>query len=121
MIFLACLIGFLVIYLSMYTAVTERTREIGIMKSLGATKLFIIRGILREALLLSILGIFMGLGLTYLSKPIIIATLPTLSVLITIPWIFKAGFLAILACLCGAFYPSLRAASQDPVVALSHE
>jgi putative ABC transport system permease protein len=121
MIFLACLIGFLVIYLSMYTAVTERTREIGIMKSLGATKSFIVRGILREALLLSFLGIFLGLGLTYLSKPIIVAILPTLSVLITIPWIFKAGFLAILAGLSGAFYPSLRAASQDPVVALSHE
>jgi putative ABC transport system permease protein len=121
MIFLACLIGFLVIYLSMYTTVTERTREIGILKSLGASKLFIVGGILREALLLSILGIFAGLALTYLSKPIIIATLPTLSVLITTLWIFKAGFLAILACLIGAIYPAMRAASQDPVVALSHD
>jgi putative ABC transport system permease protein len=121
MIFLACLIGFLVIYLSMYTTVTERTREIGILKSLGASKLFIVGGILREALLLSILGIIAGLGLTYLSKPIIIATLPTLSVLISTLWIFKAGFLAILAGLLGAIYPSVRAASQDPVVALSYE
>jgi putative ABC transport system permease protein len=121
MISLACLIGFLVIYLSMYTTITERTREIGILKSLGASKLFIVGGILREALLLSILGIFTGIGLTYLSKPIIIATLPTLSVVITIPWIFKAGLLALLAGLFGAFYPSLRAASQDPVDALSYE
>jgi putative ABC transport system permease protein len=121
MIFLACLIGFLVIYLAMYTTITERTREIGILKSLGASKLFIVGGILREALLLVVLGILLGLGLTYLSKPIIMAALPTLSVLITIAWIFKAGFLAILAGLFGAFYPSLRAASQDPVKALSYE
>jgi putative ABC transport system permease protein len=121
MIVLACLIGFLVIYLSMYTTITERTREIGILKSMGASKLFIIGGILREALLLSILGIIAGLGFTYLAKPIIIATLPTLSVMITTRWIIKAGILAIIAALFGAFYPSLRAASQDPVDALSYE
>jgi putative ABC transport system permease protein len=121
MIFLACLIGFLVIYLSMYTTITERTREIGILKSMGASKLFIVGGILREALLLSILGIIVGLGLTCLAKPIIIATLPTLSVMITTRWVVESSFLAILAGLLGAFYPSLRAASQDPVDALSYE
>jgi putative ABC transport system permease protein len=121
MIFLACLIGFLVIYLSMYTTITERTREIGILKSMGASKLFIVGGILREALLLSFLGIIVGLGFTYLAKPIIIATLPTLSVMITARWVVESSFLAILAGLLGAFYPSLRAASQDPVDALSYE
>jgi putative ABC transport system permease protein len=121
MIFLACLIGFLVIYLSMYTTITERTREIGILKSLGASKLFIVGGILREALLLGVLGIFLGIAVTYLAKPILIATLPTLSVIIATQWVFKAGFLAILAVLFGALYPSLRAASLDPVEALSYD
>lgn len=121
MIFIACLIGFLVIYLSMYTTITERTREIGILKSLGASKLFIVGAILREALLLSLLGICLGLGFTYLAKHVILSTLPTLSVLITTVWIFKAGILAILAGVLGGFYPSLRAASQDPIAALSYE
>jgi putative ABC transport system permease protein len=121
MIFIACFIGFLVIYLSMYTTITERTREIGILKSLGASKLFIVNLVLREALLLSILGIFLGLGFTVLSKHVIAATLPTLSVLITASWIVKASLLAILAGVLGGFYPSLRAASQDPVIALSYE
>jgi putative ABC transport system permease protein len=121
MIFIACTIGFLVIYLSMYTTITERTREIGILKSLGASKLFIVNAILREAMLLSVLGIFMGIGLTYLAKHFITAVLPTLSVLITWPWIIKAGLLALLAGVLGGFYPSLRAASQDPIAALSYE
>ncbi len=121
MITIACVIGFLVIYLSMYTTITERTREIGILKSLGASKLFIVNLILREALLLSILGILLGLGLTFLSKHVITAALPTLSVLITANWVVKASLLAILAGTLGGFYPSLRAASQDPVIALSYE
>jgi putative ABC transport system permease protein len=121
MIFIACFIGFLVIYLSMYTTITERTREIGILKSLGASKLFIINLILLESLLLGILGILLGLCVTLAAKRIIIATLPTLSVLITASWVFKSSLLAILASLLGGFYPSLRAASHDPVVALSYE
>ncbi|MBZ5535517.1 MAG: ABC transporter permease [Acidobacteriia bacterium] len=121
MIFIACLIGFLVIYLSMYTTITERTREIGILKSLGASKLFIVDAILREALLLTILGILLGLGFTFLAKRVITTTLPTLSVLITTAWVVRASLLAVLAGVLGGFYPSLRAASQDPIAALSYE
>jgi putative ABC transport system permease protein len=121
MVFIACLIGFLVIYLSMYTTITERTREIGILKSLGASKFFIVNAILREALLLSLLGILLGLGFSFVAKRIITSALPTLSVLITMPWILKASMLALLAGVLGGFYPSLRAASQDPITALSYE
>ncbi len=121
MVFISCLIGFLVIYLSMYTTITERTREIGILKSLGASKAFIVNAILREALLLSVLGIFFGLGLTFVAKQLILSLLPTLSVLITPLWVFKASLLAVLAGALGGFYPSVRAASQDPIAALAYE
>jgi len=121
MIFIACFVGFLVIYLSMYTTITERTREIGILKSLGASRLFIVNLVLREALFLSILGIVLGLCFTFLAKRIIATTLPTLSVLITTIWVLKASLLAVLAGVLGGLYPSLRAASQDPIVALSYE
>ena len=60
MIGLAVGIGFLVIFLSMYTTITERTREIGILKSLGASKTYIISVILREAALLTAVGIIAG-------------------------------------------------------------
>ena len=56
---IAVIVGFLVIFQSMYTAVMERTREIGILKSLGASKLYIVNVVLRETILLAIIGIIM--------------------------------------------------------------
>jgi putative ABC transport system permease protein len=114
-------IGFLVIFLSMYTTITERTREIGILKSLGAGKRYIIGVILREAGLLSILGILAGYGGTWLAKTLIVATFPTLTVELTVHWALWAGLLAIGGSLLGAFYPAIRAARLDPVDSLAYE
>ena len=61
---ISVIIGFIVIFQSMYTAVMERTREIGILKSLGATRLYIVNVVLRESLLLAIAGVLLGLLLT---------------------------------------------------------
>ena len=55
------IIGFIVIFQAMYTAVMERTREIGILKSMGASKLYIVNVILRETLLLAVAGIVAGM------------------------------------------------------------
>ena len=44
----------------MYTTITERTREIGILKSLGASKAYIISVILKEAALLTLVGVITG-------------------------------------------------------------
>ena len=52
MITIAVAIGFLVIFLSMYTTIIERTREIGVLKSLGASKAYIVEIILSETTLL---------------------------------------------------------------------
>lgn len=114
-------IGFLVIFLSMYTTITERTREIGILKSLGASKTYIVEGILRESTILSLIGIVFGLGASLLSKRIIHSTFPTLSVDLTLDWAFYAALLAILGSLLGGFYPAFRAARLDPVDALAYE
>ena len=57
---ISMIIGFLVIFQSMYTAVMERTREIGILKSLGATKLYIVNVVLRETASLAVVGIVAG-------------------------------------------------------------
>ncbi len=114
-------IGFLVIFLSMYTTITERTREIGILKALGAGKGYIIQVILWEAGLLSILGIITGYMGTWLVRRFIIATFPTLTVELTLHWALWAGLLAIAGSLLGSFYPAIRAARLDPVDSLAYE
>ena len=121
MIAIAVAIGFLVIFLSMYTTITERTREIGILKSLGASKRYIIAIILREATLLAAVGILAGYGGSMIARKAILVTFPTLSVELTWDWRFYAAALALLGSLLGAFYPALRAAQLDPVDALAYE
>ena len=114
-------IGFLVIFLSMYTTITERTREIGILKSLGASKLYIIEGILRESTILCLIGILAGYGGTLLARKLLLSAFPTLTVELTAIWAFYAALLALAGSAFGAFYPALRAASLDPVDALAYE
>ena len=65
---IAVIVGFIVIFQAMYTAVLERTREIGILKSLGASEFYIVNVVLRETALLAILGILLGIGLTFVIK-----------------------------------------------------
>jgi putative ABC transport system permease protein len=114
-------IGFLVIFLSMYTTITERTREIGILKSLGASKGYIIALILREAGLLSAVGIIVGYGVAAVARKAILGAFPTLSIELTMEWALYAAILALAGSALGAFYPALRAAQLDPVDALAYE
>jgi len=118
---IAVCIGFLVIFLSMYTTITERTREIGILKSLGASKRYIIAVILREAGLLSAVGIVVGYGAAAVARKIILAHHPTLFIDLTIQWALYAALLALAGSMLGASYPALRAARLDPVDALAYE
>ncbi len=77
--FIATLVGFLVIFLSMYTAILERTREIGILKSMGASKTSIVSMVLRESVLMSIVGIALGMALTYSIQVWLTHRFPTIS------------------------------------------
>src|SRR5204863_2753697 len=61
----AVTIGFIVIFQAMYAAVMERTREIGILKSLGASRFYIIDAILRETALLAVGGIIVGILISF--------------------------------------------------------
>src|SRR3954451_23144415 len=83
-------IGFIVIFQAMYAAVMERTREIGILKSLGAGKGYIVNVILRETLLLAVFGILLGIGLSYLARGVIVNRVPTLRILLTGGWMWRA-------------------------------
>ncbi len=121
MIALAVSIGLLVIFLTMYTTVLERTRDIGVLKSLGASKVLIVRALLTETALLCLLGIAAGVGLSYLVRAGFIAIFPTLSILITLGWIIRAGLIALVGALFGASYPAWVASRKDAVQALSYD
>jgi putative ABC transport system permease protein len=114
-------IGVLVIFLSMYTTVTERTREIGILRSMGATKGFIVRLVLQESLFLCVIGAVVGIGASYLIRELLGALLPTVIILITPGWLVRATVFALLSGLIGSFYPAYKAASADPIEALAYE
>jgi putative ABC transport system permease protein len=118
---IAVIIGFIVIFQSMYTAVMERTREIGILKSLGATRLFIVSVVLRESLLLSIGGVLMGVVLTFVASIIIDYTFPLHKLVWDNHWVVRASIIAVVGALLGGLYPALAAARKDPIEALAYE
>jgi len=115
-------IGFAVVCLSMYMAVLQRTREIGILKSLGGSKGFILQTIIAEALLLgvggTILGILMSYGAYWLIHTLVPASLP---MVIVHKWWPIAGGITLVGTALGALYPGITAASHDPIEALAYE
>jgi putative ABC transport system permease protein len=117
----AVVIGFIVIFQAMYTAVMERTREIGILKSLGASKVYIMRLILRETILLALVGIVVGIVTSYVASMTIVHYVPTLQVRIERMWLLYAALIAMAGALLGALYPALKAAQKDPIDALAYE
>ena len=121
MVGIGMVISFLVVLLNMHTMVMERTREIGILKALGSSRLDIVKLLLGETLVLSFLGGLTGIAVTFLVEGILKETTPTLQILITPGWLAGAVALALVGAVAGAFYPAVRAASYDPVVALAYE
>src|SRR5712692_713908 len=121
MLALGVAISFLMVLLTMYTVVLERTREIGILKALGSSRSDIVGLILKETGLMSVLGIALGLAATYVVRGVLKETAPTLTILISADWIFRAILYALIGALAGAAYPAYRAAHYDPVDALAYE
>jgi putative ABC transport system permease protein len=119
---LGVLVGFLVVFLSMYTAVLERTREIGVLKALGASPGYILNILLRETTLLAIGGSVLGIALAYVTRFAIARLVPgsLIQDIVYVWWPIAAG-LAIVGALLGAVYPGLKAARQDAIEALAYE
>jgi putative ABC transport system permease protein len=121
MIAIAVGIGFLVIFLSMYTTIIERTREIGVLKALGASKIYIVEIILSETTLLCLGGVAFGIGLSFLVRMVCLRVFPSLTILITPKWMLLSTLIAIVGGLLGAAYPAWLASRKDPVEALAYE
>ena len=117
----AVVVGFLVIFQSMYTAVMERTREIGILKSLGASKWYIVNVVLRETVLLAVVGIIAGIVISMVTRRVIMFERPVLRLFWSNEWVLRATVIAIVGALAGALYPALKAAQRDPIDALAYE
>jgi putative ABC transport system permease protein len=115
------LVGFLVVFLSMYTAVLERTREIGILKALGATSGFILNILLRETVALALVGSALGIGMTYGARLLLRLFAPMMVTVIVPGWWPIATAISVVGALLGALYPGLRAARHDVVEALAYE
>ncbi|MBV9081704.1 MAG: ABC transporter permease [Acidobacteriaceae bacterium] len=119
---LAVVVGFLVVFLSMYTAVVERTREIGILKALGAKPGTVVGILVREALVLAILGSAIGILLSFGAKALIMNMVPASLQVVDVPdWWPIAAAIAIGGALLGATYPGMKAARQDAIEALAYE
>jgi putative ABC transport system permease protein len=117
---LAAIVSALVIMLAMHTTITERTREIGILKAMGASRTYIISEIEREALLISFLGLLVGFALSGIAG-FAIHKATGLIFEFGFKWALTAAVIGLLGGALGAFYPAARAANLDPVTALAYE
>ena len=117
---LAAVVSALVVMLAMHTTITERTREIGILKAMGASRTYIIGEIEREALLISFLGLLVGFALAGVAG-FGIHKATGLIFEFGWKWALTAAVIGLLGGAIGAFYPAARAANLDPVAALAYE
>jgi putative ABC transport system permease protein len=118
---IAVVVGFLVVSLSMYTAVLERTREIGILKALGASPGYILGMLLRETTLLALMGSIAGILMTYGAQFLLRTFAPSFPMVMVISWWPRTAALALAGSLIGALLPGFKAAKQDAIEALSYD
>ncbi|HEX6123846.1 MAG TPA: ABC transporter permease [Pyrinomonadaceae bacterium] len=117
---LGAFVSTIFVLLSMYTTVTERRKEIGILKSLGASNGFIVRAIEGEAFLIGVLGVLLGLAVAVIAS-VGIGRLFDLAFEFSAGWVATAVAIAIVGSLAGALYPALRASAIDPVEVMASE
>lgn len=119
---ISVIVGFLVVFLSMYTAVLERTREIGILKALGASPLYVLNILFRETALLAIFGSVTGIVMTYGTRWLMMKLVPAALVQVIVPeWWPIASGIAVAGAVLGTIYPGWKAARQDAIEALAYE
>ncbi|HWI58863.1 MAG TPA: FtsX-like permease family protein, partial [Bacillota bacterium] len=117
---ISLLVGGIGIMNIMLASVTERTREIGIRRALGARRHDIITQFLVETVLLSGAGGLIGvlLGITI---PFVVSYTAGMKTIVTFWSPFLAFTISALVGIVFGIYPAMRAASMDPVEALRHE
>ncbi len=122
--FLAILIGGLGVMNTMLMAVLERTREIGVLRALGWRRKSVLGLIMRESLLLGLLGGFLGVPVALMfaySMKLVEMYSDVLDPIWTPDIFIRAVLVAVFLGLVGGLYPALRATRLEPVEALRYE
>jgi putative ABC transport system permease protein len=117
---ISLLVGGIGIMNIMLASVTERTREIGIRRAIGAKRRQIISQFLIETVVLSIIGGLIGIGLGVL-VPSLITYFTGMPTVITVASIVLPLVISFGVGIIFGLYPAVRAAKVDPIVALRHE
>jgi len=117
---ISLLVGGIGIMNIMLASVTERTREIGIRRAIGAKRRQIIFQFLIETVVLSTTGGIIGLGVGGLI-PLLITYFSHMTTLITLSGVLLPLFISMTIGIVFGLYPAMRAARVDPIVALRHE
>lgn len=119
---LSVVLGFMVVSLTMYAAVLERTREIGVLKALGASPVYVLNILMRETALLAVMGWIAGILLSFVARWAIKTFVPAALTQQIVPdWWPIAFAVALTGALLGAVYPGMKAARQDAIEALSYD
>jgi putative ABC transport system permease protein len=117
---LSAVVSAVVVMLAMYTTITERTREIGILKALGASRRYIVFIIESEALVISAVGLVAGFAISF-AAGYMIHEFYGLIFEFSWGWALTAVGIGLLGGGFGALYPALRASNLDAVSALAYD
>lgn len=117
---LAAVVSALVVMLAMYTTITERTREIGILKAMGASRGYIVGIIEKEAILISFIGLLAGFAVSMIAG-YLIHKMYGLVFEYSWTWALVAAAIGMVGGILGALYPAWRASNLDPVNALAYD
>jgi putative ABC transport system permease protein len=117
----AGVINFLVIFLALYVQVLGQTRELGILRALGASRRYMLRLFLGEACLLCLFGGVLSLVLYFLTKSIVLSIYPALHFLLPAESVLRVAVIALASAVLGGAYPAHRASASEPITALAYE
>ena len=120
---IAMVVGILGVLNTMMMSVAERTREIGMLRALGWSRRLIVKMIVAEGVLLSVIGGFIGLGIGVAGTELLIALFPGgwLDALYLPSTFVYGATVALVVGVLAALYPAVRAANLKPVEALRYE
>lgn len=117
----AGVINFLVIFLALYVQMLGQTREIGVLRALGASRGYVLNLFLGEACLLCLFGGGLSLLLYLLTKSIVLSIYPALHFLLPAGTLLRVAAIALSSAVLGGAYPAYRASTSEPIAALAYE
>lgn len=118
--FISFIVGGIGIMNIMFATVSERTREIGIRKAIGATNAQILGQFIMESVVLSVVGGIIGVALAFIANAVIRVT-TDLQPVTTLEVVVIVGGLSALTGILSGLLPAAKAASKDPIVSLRSE